>query len=179
MIKNFTDKFLTYSRLTLFILFAMMSFNWYSSSDPMPGYVTTVLNLIGAISFLAWVYAIGNRANERLQKRNITLGIFKYFNFGFIAMIGSALIMFILSEGDVSHDDNSGNVTYHLTYTKPLGAALVLLASLLFTVLVAAKTLVSAEQNKEAEFVDYFPTLLMFAFSWIGLWFIQPRVQKL
>jgi hypothetical protein len=157
----------------------MASFNWYSSSNPTPGYVTIFLNLIGGISFLAWVYAIGHRANYKLQKRNIQLSIFKFFNFGFIVIIGSVLTMLFLSQGSATHGNNSENLTYHITYTRPGEVAFVFLAGLIFTVFVAAKTFVSAEQNKEAEFGDYFTTLLLFAFSWLGLWWIQPRVQKI
>jgi hypothetical protein len=179
IINDFTAKFLTYSRVLLFILFAMESFNWYDSSDPIPSYVTIVVNLIGCISFLSWVYAIGHKANLRLQNQSINLIIFKYFNFGFIMIIGSLLTMFILSQGDVSYGDNSGIINYHITYTKPGEVAFILVAAFIFTISVASKALVSAEKNKEAEFGDYFVTILLFIFSWLGLWFIQPRVQKL
>lgn len=179
MIKSFTEKFLTYSRVTLFILFLMAGFSLYSSSTPVFDYITIVVNVIGGISFLAWLYAVGNKANERLQKQNITLEIFKYFNIGFIIIIGSVLAMFFLSNGYVSSSFTLANITYHLSYTKPLVVALLFLASLLFTIIVAAKILVSAEHNKEAAFEEYFTTILMFAISWIGLWFIQPRAQKL
>jgi hypothetical protein len=179
MIKNFTDKFLTYSRVTLFILFAMASFNLYDSNYPSLGYIVIVINLIGGISFLAWVYAIGHKANERLKKQNIQLRIFNFFNFGFVIIIGSVLTMFFLSQGSVTYGDDSGNLTYQLTYTRPGQIALVFAAGLIFTVWIAAKILVSAEENKEVEFGDYFKTLLLFAFSWLGLWWIQPRVQKL
>ena len=174
-IKDFTDKFLTYSRLTIFILLIMANFNWYDSTDPMPGYVALVLNLIGGVSTLSWIYAVGHKANQKLLKRKITLDIFKYFNLGIMAIIGSVLAMFLLSEGSVSHGDPSFNITY----TRPLEIALFFLASLIFTVFVASKVLVSAEKNKEAKFEDYVVTLLLFGFLWIGIWFIQPRVQKL
>ena len=179
MINNFTGKSLTYSRVTLFILFTMMSFNWYSSSDKTPGNITTIVNLIGGVSFLAWVYAVGHRANDRLQKRNINLAIFKYFNIGFLLIISSLLFMFFLSGEEVTLGEKSTNLNYQITYTQPGAIALVFLASLIFTVVIASKALVSVEKNKEAEFGDYFLTLLLFAFSWIGLWFIQPRIQKI
>ncbi len=178
-INDFTGKFLTYSRVTLFILFALASFNWYSSTETTPGYVTTVLNLIGGICFISWIYAVGHRANERLQKRNINLSVFKYFNFAFIVIIGSVLLMLLFSKDVVDVGKTTGALTYHITYTQPVGLALVFAVALLFVAIVAAKTLVSAEQNKEVEFGDYFTTFLMMAFAWIGLWFIQPRIQKL
>ncbi len=178
-IDNFAAKFLTYGRLTLFLLFACASFNWYNSADPTPANVTTVANLIGGISFLAWVYAIGHKANDKLITQNILLPEFKFFNFGFIAIIGSVLTMYFLSASDISYGDTTGNVTYHVTYTRPGEVSLLFVASLIFVVFVAAKTLVSAEKRKVAEFNDYFKTLLMFVFSWIGLWFIQPRVKSL
>jgi len=157
----------------------MAGFTLYSSSTPVFDYITIVVNVIGGISYLAWVYAVGNKANESLQKQNIKLEIFKYFNFGFILIIGSVLTMFFLSNGIVTSSFMEEGITFHVSYTRPLIVALIFIASLLFTVLIAAKALVSAEQNKEAEFGDYFTTLLMFAVSWIGLWFIQPRAQKL
>ena len=179
MIQSFTDKFLTYPRVILFILFAMASFNWYDSSDPTPNYITAVVNLIGGISYLSWIYAIGHRANDKLQEHNIELWIFKFFNLGFLIIVGSVLTMFLLSQGSVTHGESSGHLSYHITYSRPGWLALLFLAGLIFTVLVASKALVSAEQNEEAKFGDYFKTLLLFTFSWLGLWWIQPRVQKL
>lgn len=178
-IDSFASKFLTYGRLTLFVLISCASFNWYSSSDPTPANVTTIVNLIGGISFLAWLYAIGHKSNDKLTKHNISLPEFKFFNFGFIAIIASVLTMYFLSKGDVTYGNSTGIVTYHVTYTRPGEVSLFFVASLIFVVFIAAKTLVSAEKRKVADFNDYYKTLLMFAFSWIGLWFIQPRVKSL
>ena len=152
---------------------------------PALDYITTAVNLIGIISFLSWVYAIGHKTNEKLKNNNITLTIFKYFNFGFMAMIASGVIMYILliTQDEVNITEKSGNMNYHISYLKPLalslGVGLVLVISSIFIVLVAAKMLVSAEKNKEAKFGDYFTTLILFAISWLGVWWIQPRVQKL
>src|ERR1035438_8932666 len=111
MIKNFTNKFLTYTPVTLFILFIMDAFNMYSSDMPALDYITTAVNLIGIISFLSWVYAIGYKTNEKLKNKNIKLTIFKYFNFGFMAMIASGVIMYILliTQDEVNITEKSGN----------------------------------------------------------------------
>lgn len=178
MINNFTSKFLNYSRITLFILFLLSSFNWYNSSDPTPALVTLFANIVGGISFLAWVYAIGHEANSRLKKKNIELQVFQFFNFGFVVILGSVLTMF-LSQGGVNQVNNSSFLKFSISFTSPGEAAFVFLIGMIFILLVSAKALVSAEKDKEAEFGEYFTTLLLFIFSLIGLWFIQPRIKKL
>lgn len=42
-----------------------------------------------------------------------------------------------------------------------------------------AKTLKSIELQREAHFQDYFGDLILFWFYVIGIWFIQPRVNKI
>jgi hypothetical protein len=179
IIDNFSQRFLTYSRVTLFLLFALASFDWYDTNDPTKSYIASIVNWIGCISFAAWIYAIGHKANDKLKQYNIQLSVFRFFNLCFIIMFGCILSMYFLSKGNVNYSDTSGVVTYHVTYSQPGWIALIFVSALIFTLIIAAKTLVSAEQKKEVDFGDYLKTLLMFAFSWIGLWWIQPRVQKL
>jgi hypothetical protein len=179
IIDNFSRKFLTYSRFTLFLLFALASFDWYDSNDPTKSHIASIVNWIGCISFAAWVYAIGHKANDKLKQYNIELIIFRFFNLSFVIMLGCILSMYFLSKGSVHYSDSGSTVAYHVTYSKPGWIALVFVSALIFTLTIAAKTLVSAEQKREVDFGDYVKTLLMFVFLWIGLWFIQPRVQKL
>lgn len=178
-VKDLAFTTLTWPGWVVFVLFIMAGSNWYDSSNPTPGQITMIANIIGGTAFIAWLYAVGHKANDHLQSKNIALPVFQFFNYSFIVLIGSVLIMLLLSQGTVSFGNEGGHVDYHITYTKPLGLSLLFASSLLFAVFIAAKALVSAEMNKEAEFKDYFSTLVLFAILWIGVWFIQPRARNL
>jgi hypothetical protein len=178
-INRFTQKFLTLSRIALFILFGMASFNLYDSNYPSLSYITAAINWIGCISFLAWLYAVGYKSNDKLKQNNIQLKVFRFFDWGFVIMLGCVVAMFFFSKDIATYGDHSDSITYKVTYSRPGELAFVLVAALIFTVFVASKALVSAEKNKIVELDEYFKTLLMFTFPWIGLWFVQPRVKKL
>ncbi len=49
----------------------------------------------------------------------------------------------------------------------------------LIVIIIASKTLVSAETGSNANLGSFLPTALLLFFFPIGLWFIQPRIQRL
>jgi hypothetical protein len=55
---------------------------------------------------------------------------------------------------------------------------LYLLFGILYTTAMAAKTIESLEKGKEVHFKDYFVSFFLLLFSIIGVWIIQPKVNK-
>ncbi len=175
-IYKFAGRLISLDRVILFLLFALTGLNFYTPSEPIPGYATNGLNVIGGLCFLGWTFAIGQRASSKLADDDINLDFFKYFKIAFIIAVLSFLTMLVYY---IVITATSGQQATQFTYTRPTIIAIIFFSSMLFLIGLTAKTMISAEIKREAEFSDYFTTIFLFVFFPIGLWFIQPRAQKL
>ena len=163
------------NRLVLFLLIAFPLTIGFSS-PPDGDYVTLnrILASIGSICLLGWIFAVGHKANGKLVMQGMKLNYFQFFNWAFFVTV-ICFILLIIYGKDVNVTVN--NMKVH--YFAPIYLLIILCVLTIITIIIAAKTLVSAELNKDATIAEYFPTTLLMIFYVIGIWFIQPRVQKL
>lgn len=170
-----TSRFLQMNRLVLFLLIAFpITLRFYSPPTDDFVLLNRLFASIGGTCLLCWLFAIGHRANEKLVSQAIHLNSFRLFNRTVILVVVSFLLLLFFST-DVNTTINGMNVHY----VTPIFLPVIFLLAFIATILITAKTLVSAELNKDANFGEYFTTVLLMLFAAIGLWFIQPRVQKL
>jgi len=129
------------------------------------------------IGALGWVWAISVDLHEKLLP-NIPLNI-TYFKIIFSIPIVYSLIMtcwisYIILRGGPSLDYSMGLF---------IGVILILhMISMICIVLgirFAAKTLKSVELGRHARFNDYVGEFFLIWFSIIGVWILQPRINKL
>ncbi len=172
---NMTSGLLRINRLLLFLLIAFpLTLKFYSSPSEENPIVNHLLSSIGGIFLLAWLYAIGHKAHDKLLSQGINLTAYRYFNWAIILVVTSYILgIFITTE---VHSVVGG---INVNYDTPIYLPIMFLFSFLATMFIAAKTLVSAELNKEADVGEFLPTLLLMIIAAIGLWFFQPRVQKI
>ena len=172
---HLTSGLLKMNRLLLFLLIAFpLTLKFYSPpSDDYP-IINNLLASIGGIFLLGWLYAIGHRANEKLVSKGMNLNVFKYFNWTVILIVAT-YILSVFTTTEV----HSVIGRIHVNYVTPMYLPIIILFAFLTTMFIAAKTLVSAELNKEASIGEFMPTFLLMIITAIGLWFIQPRVQKI
>ena len=172
---HLTSGLLKMNRLLLFLLIAFpLTLKFYSPpSDDYP-IINSLLTNIGGIFLLGWLYAIGHRANEKLVSKGMNLNVFKYFNWTVILIVAT-YILSVFTTTEV----HSVIGRIHVNYVTPMYLPIIILFAFLTTMFIAAKTLVSAELNKEASIGEFLPTFLLMIITAIGLWFIQPRVQKI
>ena len=172
---HLTSGLLKMNRLLLFLLIAFpLTLKFYSPpSDDYP-IINSLLTNIGGIFLLGWLYAIGHRANEKLVSKGMNLNVFKYFNWTVILIVAT-YILSVFTTTEV----HSVIGRIHVNYVAPMYLPIIMLFAFLTTMFIAAKTLVSAELNKEASIGEFMPTFLLMIITAIGLWFIQPRVQKI
>ena len=182
ILENFTSKFLGYSTGVIFVFTLLITFNWYDSSDPTPKNITTIINLIGQIGLISWMYAIACKSHKILNKKGIELKLFKNFRISYLLMVVSFILLFVMDFVDPStvateSDFERGEA---FTYTRIVyGLAFILIICALSVWRGTAKLLVSAENGQEKSFGEYYKTFFLLIFSWIGVWFIHPRAKKL
>ncbi len=172
---KFTYSFLNLNRFILFLLIAFpVTIKFYSIPYNNFPIINFLLGSIGGISLLCWLYAIGHKANEKIVSRGININSFKYFNLSIlIVIVAYSLVMFL---GTTIHG-NWRNI--NISYTSPIYLSIIFLCAFLIATNIAAKTLVSAENNKVVGIEKYFTTSLQLLIAPIGLWFIQPRMKTL
>lgn len=164
---DFTSYFLRINRFVLFLLIA------FPITIATPGIFSEVINKIiwgvSVFCLLCWFYAIAYKTNE-----GFALNIFKSVT-GLIVV--SAIISFCLLFFSTKATTHFLGGT--LNYYKPWPLLFAYETSFLFISMLVAISLVSAEKKDAAAFREYFSTFLLFLFVPIGVWFIQPRIQRL
>ncbi len=129
---------------------------------------------IGSIILFAWIYAVGMKSNENLNSQGIFIPISKFFNWIFLL----TLLFYLLTLfATVDHTINSNRMQFH--FVTPIYLPIISILSFFVSCFITGKLLVSAELKRQAEFKDFFTTTLLFIIASIGLWFIQPRIQKI
>lgn len=177
-LKSYTYPLLSSSSFIIFLFLFLCSFNWYNSRDPFPGYATLILNTVGVVGVLAWFFAIGNQAKEKLNDAGVDVEHAEYFNYALLGLVAVIVIMALLSGETERYSAGNSNINLHISYTSPLEGAFFMLFLFTFVIVYCAKLLVSVELNREAVFKEYWKPLLMFALGYFGVWFIQPRIRK-
>jgi hypothetical protein len=174
-----TDKLISWKESILCILFFATGVQYRSSSDPDGVAFINLVNIVGGIIFLGWVHAVGHRAKTKLKNQKINIPLLIYFDLYFLAVLLTYLVMFFTSYRSINY--LTGNSRFHIsvTYYEPVAAAMIFFLGLFLIVLSTAKGLVSAEKSRDAEVSEYFKTLLLLIFPFIGVWFIQDRAKRL
>ncbi|MEO6166419.1 MAG: hypothetical protein ABIO46_07455 [Chitinophagales bacterium] len=179
--QNFLNKaatfFIRMFRPVLFLLIGIRG--WQYSRGASYGDITfpvtnLLLHSLGWIFFCAWVYAIGYIANKKLQNHVVHLPIAKYFNLSILAVVATYLLMiYFATPLDVP------NHRFSILYYQPQAYAWVFSIAMFFAIGIAAKLLVSAEKVSGLPKRYINGTFLLMVIAPIGLWWIQPRAQKL
>ena len=182
MLEKFTYRFLNFNTGVIFLFSLLVTFNWSDSSDPTPGIVTSVINLIGQIGLLSWMFAIGSKSYKSLINKGIELKVFRNFRISYLIMIVVLILLFIMDFVDpwtiaTESDIERGKAFTYIRILYALGFFFLLCS--LFILNGTSKLLVSAENGQEKSFNDYAGTFFLLIFSWVGVWFIHPRSKKI
>lgn len=168
----FTSRFLSMDRFVLFILIA------FPITISAPGLIPGVINKLiwGATYFclLCWLYAIAYKASESLTNQGWATNIFRATCLFMFSTVCWFVLLLFRTTKVTTHYHGVG-----INYYEPVLFQAAFEASFLLVLILAAKILVSAERQKDATFREFFSTFLLLIFFPIGVWFIQPRVQRL
>ncbi len=126
---------------------------------------TLILNLVGLLAYYIYPLIIGYSLQDFLPKKvelNNTFFLINTF-----AWIGGYLAISIIS--DEHGMSFSGLAALPFFY---------LMFAFLYSQAFPAKTLKSLEMKTEASLGDYFGDFMLILFLPIGIWFLQPRINR-
>ncbi len=142
-----------------------------SVSDPNAVFIVMPLfMMIFMVILLGWFLTLGVQINKVVPFNiRMTAG---YFKFG---IYYSLIYMFLFFVEVIFTSTGGAGVTFSFILPFHLFATTCMFYGLYFV----SKNLVMAEKKQKVVLVDYVGTFLLIWFFPIGVWFVQPRVNKL
>ena len=140
-----------------------------------PGIMLVVIFLCTG-SFFAWLYTLGTSLYKKLpDNATMSLITFKIFFFIPVLYILSLSAWIAVTFTHVSPENPPSPLIFLLIIPLHLFSMFCIFYCLYFV----AKTLKAVEWQKPVTFSDYIGEFFLLWFYFIGVWFIQPRINKL
>lgn len=147
-------------------------------------FIFPVIGLFGAVIQLYWQWSIATKLQAYMHPDMRKLRVKRFKLFFFIPWVYFSvmmLVMFIITtQFDPANNDPSPNMMWLIPLIM-LGFLMHFFSMfcLIYSLYFVAKTLKSAELQREAHFSDYIGEFFLIWFFPVGVWFIQPRVNRI
>ena len=132
---------------------------------------TMLMSLLMVVLLLTWLLSIGFAANRRVE-RNLRLKTRLAIGCGLYAASYIALAQFIFPR-----PGSSSSEAVSMGLVVPLH--LLAMIAIFYVLAFAARNIIMAERQSAVSFFDYSGPFFLMWFSPIGVWFVQPRVNRL
>ena len=165
-------KLLSFKHWQLFLLIFICG-AWISPSP-----FKEIINGVAVVTFTLWIYSIGIYGQDRIAELGLKPMNLKLFKANVI-IVGVVLfisLFFSAIQGQVSQTTANSFELKDILYTV---GGLYVTYAMVQTVIVACKTIAKIEYKREVSFGDYFNNLLLMLFFFVGIWFLQPKINRL
>ena len=130
-----------------------------------------LMSLLMVVLLLAWLLSIGFAANRRVEQ-NLRLNTRLAVGSAVFAAGYTALAPFIWpGPGDLSSGEGSMALVFPLH--------ILAMIALFYVLAFAARNIIMAERQSPVSFFDYSGPFFLMWFFPIGVWFVQPRVNRI
>lgn len=158
------EKILSFKHWQLFLIF--MCIFWVSPSP-----LKEIINFIGILTFIIWIYSIGKYGQIKIEELNLPKLDDKLFKLNLVVITLFLIIKYFFLTKEINETGILNLIHIALT--------IYLIFAFIQIIVFASKTLSTLELRKETKFSDYSSDFFMFIFFFIGLWMLQPKVNKL
>ena len=167
-------KLLSFKHWQLFLLIFICG-AWTSPSP-----LKEIINSVAVVTFTLWIYAIGVYGQDRIAELGLKTMNVKLFKTNVIILGILFLIILIYSatQPEVAEANNVTD-TFQAKDILNIIGGLYFVFAVFQTIVFACKTIVKIELRREVSFGDYFNNLLLMFFFFVGIWFLQPRINRL
>ena len=139
----------------------------------MPELLEEIMSTIGMLAFVIWIYSIGFYGQEKIAALRLKPMNLKLFQFNWL------YIFLMVAMGSIVPTEGRD-----YPQLQPIEIIFMILSAyggfaVLQVLFFAAKTVAKVEQRSEVEFSDCIMNLLRIACFVLGVWSIQPRINRL
>lgn len=139
-------------------------------------YILPVIVTYIALIYFGWMFAVGNNL-YLLKEANIRFNI-HYFRL--LIMLGLvAAMIFSMSSMYAFQEFMSGDIGGWNLPLISLALNIILITSILGCVYFTAGAIKVVEMQKQIQFKDFMVEFLLLCFFPVGIWIIQPRINKI
>jgi hypothetical protein len=149
-----------------FILIAFLQ-AMLRTGDPMASVISYIILTVISIG---WILLLGIGLTKKLQNKSPHQFLL-FISTGIVLIIVASVLRLLLALGVI------GSEAITTTLTVVLVAYFILSLAILYSY--PARTLKSLETKKEIDINDYFGDIFRLLFWPIGIWTIQPRINKI
>jgi len=168
--------FLLFIGLPILFQMVIVSFAVYNN-NPASLFFSSITTAIYALVLFGWFWALGTNLYKKLPP-TVEMNITRFKAFLLIPIVYIILLFpimaFFMSDNFVSNSDTPPN---GLLFIIPLH--LFTLFCIFYCIYFIAKELKTVEWQRPVTFNDYAGEFFLIWFFPIGVWFIQPRINKL
>ena len=155
--------------MTIMTIFGLLSYINLNYESPLIQILKAVFGILGVVFIFGWIMTIGLILNKS-QENPFKFNRFLLITFTIFCILGYAQLHLENFDALMS----SIPPVIHLTVLP-----LLTFIGLIYTLRTVSKSIKSLEKGEKASFKDYIlDAILLFAMP-IGLWFIQPRLNKI
>ncbi|MES2557188.1 MAG: hypothetical protein V4604_13615 [Bacteroidota bacterium] len=147
-------------------------------------FIFPAIGLIGAIVqfYWQWSVATGLQAYMHPEMRKLRIKRFKIFFF--IPMIYMGVFILVMTIISTQIEPSNNGTSPNMMWAIPLFILAFLMHffsifCIIYVLYFVAKTLKSVELQREAHFSDYIGDFFLIWFFPVGVWFIQPRINRI
>jgi len=158
-------RILNFKHWQLFLLIVILG-AWTSPSP-----LKEIINSFAGLTFLLWIYSIAVFGQKRISELGLKQLDLRWFRINII-IIPILFILISLLSPEVESQD------FHITDVVLIPTSLYLFFAIFQTIIVAIKTLTIVEKKKTVEFSDWIGNFILTLILIIGIWVIQPKVNK-
>lgn len=167
-------KLLSLKHWQLFLLIVICG-AWTSPSP-----LKEIINSVALVSFTSWVYAIGVYGQSRIAELGLMVMNVKLFKVNVLisGVLWLILLICAATQGqDIGANEPSGTIRIKdILFILP---GFYFFFAFVQTIIFACKTIAKIELRREVSFGDYFTNLLLMVFFFIGVWILQPKINRL
>jgi hypothetical protein len=128
--------------------------------------------------FFGWFWSIGVGLHKFLpEHHNLNLKKFKIFFF--IPLFYITFLMFSMLSFDVFSDFPPPNEMFWISFSIIIPLHLFSIFCMFYLLYFCSKTIKSIELNREVSFSDYVGEFFLLWFYFIGIWILQPKINKI
>ncbi len=134
-----------------------------------------MIDVLPSVAYVLWMWRVGYLLYRRLPAQIKISPVYLHLGATYFVLY---TLLFLYTLGLVKESVLEGNLPYGMLL---LLAPMHLLATfcLLYIIYFAARSLVSVERQRVVSTSEFTGAYLLFMFLPIGIWFLQPRLNKL
>ena len=164
-------KLLSFKHWQIFLLIVICG-AWVSPSP-----FREIINSISVTTFILWIYAVGVYGQERISELGLQPMNTKLFKTNIIVLGVLAVIGLIYSASQAKI------INYNNTF-EPKDIIFIIVGvyfcfAFFQTIIFSCKTISKLESKREVSFGDYSNNIFLIIFLFIGIWVLQPKINKL